>query len=130
MTPQRPIADFVSIVLLVAFNTCGDLLMARTMRKVGDVDLLRKQAGIFGIVRAVLTKASFYGALFCMASGFVSLLIALSSIDLSIVIPASSSFIFLSNLIGAKLFLKEHVDQRRWIAGALVMCGVLLLAVQ
>jgi drug/metabolite transporter (DMT)-like permease len=130
MTPQRQIADFISIILLIAFNTCGDLLMARTMRKVGDVDLLRKQAGIVAIVRAVLTKASFYGALFCMAAGFFSLLIALSLIDLSIVIPASSSLTFLANLIGAKLFLKEHVDQRRWIAGGVVMCGVLLLAIQ
>ena len=130
MTPQRQIVDFIFIVLLVAFNTCGDLLMARTMRKVGDVDLLRKQAGIVGIVRAVLAKASFYGALFCMASAFFSLLIALSLIDLSVVIPASSSLTFLSNLIGAKLFLKEHVDQRRWIAGAVVMCGMLLLAIQ
>jgi drug/metabolite transporter (DMT)-like permease len=130
MTPHRQIADLMFIVVLVAFNTSGDLLMARTMKKVGDVDLLRKQAGIFAIVRAVLAHVSFYGAIFCMASGFFSLLIALSWIDLSIVIPASSSLIFLSNLIGAKLFLKERVDQRRWIAGAVVMCGVLLVAIQ
>jgi drug/metabolite transporter (DMT)-like permease len=43
------------------------------------------------------------------------------------VIPAQSSLTFLANLLGAKFFLKEHVDQRRWIAGTIVMCGIVLL---
>ena len=130
MIHQRQIADFGFIVLLVAFNSCGDLLMARTMRKVGDVDRLRKQAGVFGVVRAVLGTPSFYGALLCMASGFFSLLTALSLIDLSVVIPASSSLTFLSNLLGARFFLREHVNHRRWIAGTVVICGTILLAIR
>jgi drug/metabolite transporter (DMT)-like permease len=65
-----------------------------------------------------------------MAASFFSLLIALSLIDLSIVIPAASSLTYLSTLVGAKLFLKEHVDLRRWIAGGVVMCGMILLAIE
>ncbi len=128
MTPHRPIVDFIFILLLVALNTAGDLLMARAMRKVGDVDELRRRSGILGVVRSVLTRPSFYSALTCMALGFFSLLAALSRIDLSIVIPATSSLNFLTNLLGAKFFLKEHLDRRRWIAGVVVMCGVTLLA--
>jgi drug/metabolite transporter (DMT)-like permease len=128
MTPQRHIVDFIFILLLVALNTCGDLLMARAMRKVGDVDELRRHSGILGVVRSVLTSPSFYSALTCMALGFFSLLAALSRIDLSIVIPATSSLNFLANLLGAKFFLKEHLDRRRWIAGLVVMGGVTLLA--
>jgi drug/metabolite transporter (DMT)-like permease len=130
MSASRQLTDFIFIILLVAFNTCGDLLLTRTMRRVGDVDLVRKQAGVFGVVQAVLRRPSFYGSLLCMASGFFSLLAALSLIDLSIVIPASSSLTFLANLLGAKLFLKEHVDLRRWIAGTVVICGVILLTIQ
>ncbi|HEX6466814.1 MAG TPA: hypothetical protein VFZ99_05885 [Terriglobales bacterium] len=130
MSLQHQLADASFIVLLVAFNTSGDLLMARTMRKVGDVDVIRKQRGIVGVVRAILTTPSFYGALACMAAAFFSLLTALSLIDLSLVIPAAASLTFLSNLTGAKFFLKERVDRTRWIAGLVVMCGVVLLAVK
>lgn len=130
MSFYHHLADFLFIILLVAFTTFGDLLMARAMRQVGDVDELRLDAGLFGVIRAVLTNASFYGAFLCMAISFFSLLVALSLIDLSIVIPASSSLTFLSTLLGAKFFLKEHVDRRRWIAGAIVACGILLLALE
>jgi multidrug transporter EmrE-like cation transporter len=130
MSVTHHIADFIFIVLLVAFTTFGDLLMAKAMRRVGDVDAIRKKAGIFGVVRAILANGFFYAALFCMAASFFSLLIALSLIDLSIVIPAASSLTYLSTLVGAKLFLKEHVDLRRWIAGGVVMCGMILLAIE
>jgi len=124
------LANFLFIVLLVGFTTLGDLLMARAMRKVGDVDQLRRQAGFMGVVRAVLARPSFYGAFLSMALSFFSLLISLSLIDLSIVIPASSSLTFLATLLGAKFFLKEHVDAKRWMAGAIVTCGIVLLALE
>ncbi len=130
MSIHHHLANSIFIVLLVAFTTFGDLLMARAMRQVGDVDLLRKQSGLAGVVRAVLSKMSFYGAMLCMTASFFSLLLALSLIDLSIVIPASSSLTFLSTLLGAKFFLREHVDRRRWIAGAVVTCGIILLAME
>jgi drug/metabolite transporter (DMT)-like permease len=128
MNQHHGIANLSFILLLVAFNTWGDLLMARAMRQVGDVAVLRKQAGLSGVVRTVLSKPSFYAAILCMAAGYFSLLAALSLIDLSVVIPATSSLGFLANLFGAKFFLKEHLDRRRWIAGAVVLCGIALLA--
>ena len=128
MNHHHGLANFSFIVLLVAFNTWGDLLMARAMRQVGDVAVLLKRAGLWGVVRTVLSKPSFYDAILCMAAGSFSLLTALSLIDLSVVIPATSSLGFLANLIGAKFFLKEHLDRRRWIAGAVVLCGIVLLA--
>jgi uncharacterized membrane protein len=127
MIQHRQSAALAFIVLLMIFNSCGDLLMARTMRTIGDVDVLRRKAGILAVARAVLSSTTFYGALFCMAAGFYSLLTALSLGDLSFVVPAQSSLTFLSNLVGAKFFLKEHVDHRRWIAGTVVMCGIVLL---
>jgi len=127
MIEHRQSAALAFVVLLMIFNSCGDLLMARTMRRIGDVDVLRRREGIFAVVKAVISSSTFYGALFCMAAGFYSLLTALSLGDLSFVIPAQSSLTFLANLLGAKFFLKEHVDHRRWIAGTIVMCGMVLL---
>jgi drug/metabolite transporter (DMT)-like permease len=41
--------------------------------------------------------------------------------------PASAALTFVTNALGAKLFLHENVDRRRWIATIFVCLGVLLL---
>jgi len=46
----------------------------------------------------------------------------------SLVAPAAASLTFLGNAVAAKIFLKEKVDRRRWIAAALVAAGVALIA--
>ena len=63
-----------------------------------------------------------------MAIGFFSLLITLSWGDVSIVGPASASLTFIANALAARLYLKERVDHRRWMAAMFVAAGVFLLA--
>jgi drug/metabolite transporter (DMT)-like permease len=63
-----------------------------------------------------------------MALSFFSLLFALSHADLSLVAPASASLTFVTNAVAAKIFLKENVDRRRWIAAVCVCAGVILMA--
>ncbi len=63
-----------------------------------------------------------------MAVAFFSLLFALSWGDVSLVAPASASLTFVGNAAAAKFFLHERVDRRRWMAAALVACGVAFLA--
>lgn len=121
------LATWLFIFLLVGLNSTGDMLTAKAMRRVGDFAELRRKSGIFGVARAVLTEPWFYLGLMTMALSFFALLAALSLIDLSVVIPASASLTFLSNLLGAKFFLKEHVSRRRWISGLLVLGGIMLL---
>lgn len=120
-------ATWLTIFVLVGFNSAGDMSTARAMRRVGDFSELRRKTGILGVVLAVLTEPWFYLGLLAMALSFFGLLTALSLIDLSVVIPASASLTFLSNLLGAKFFLKEHVSRRRWISGMLVLGGIVLL---
>jgi len=67
------------------------------------------------------------GLLF-MALAFASLLVTLSWAEVSIVGPASASLTFIANALAARVFLKEHVDHRRWLAAAFVTAGVALLA--
>jgi len=120
-------ATWLTIFVLVGLNSAGDMSTARAMRRVGDFSELRRKGGILGVVGAVLSEPWFYLGLLAMALSFFALLAALSLIDLSVVIPASASLTFLSNLLGAKFFLKEHVSRRRWISGILVLCGIVLL---
>jgi drug/metabolite transporter (DMT)-like permease len=63
-----------------------------------------------------------------MAVAFYSLLFGLSWGDVSLVAPASASLTFVANAFAAKLFLRERVDHRRWIAAMLVAGGVALMA--
>jgi drug/metabolite transporter (DMT)-like permease len=121
------IATWLMIVLLVGLNSAGDMFTAKAMRRVGDFSELRRRAGIFGVVRAVLTEPWFFIGLLAMALSFFALLAALSLIELSVVIPASASMTFLLNLFGAKFILKEHVSRRRWLSGMLVLGGIVLL---
>jgi drug/metabolite transporter (DMT)-like permease len=118
---------WVLVFILVGLNSAGDMLTAKSMRAVGDFSEIRRQSGILGVIRAVLTEPWFYLGLLAMALSFFFLLATLSLIDLSIVVPASASLTFLLNLIGAKFLLKEHVSRRRWISGLLVLGGIVLL---
>jgi drug/metabolite transporter (DMT)-like permease len=122
------LASWLIIVVLVGLNSAGDMSTATAMRRVGDFSQLRKKAGIFGVVRAVLTEPWFFIGLLAMTLSFFMLLAALSLIDLSIVVPASASMTFLLNLLGAQFLLKEHVNRRRWLSGMLVLIGIVLLS--
>ena len=115
----------IAVVVLTA--TSGDVLTASAMRQVGDLDLIKKQRGLFGAVRAVALNPRLVAGALSMALSFFALLFTLSHADVSLVAPASGSLTFVSNAAAAKLFLKEHVDRHRWIAASLVCVGVLLL---
>ena len=115
------------IAAIVIFATLGDVLTAAAMRRIGDLDEIRAQRGLWGAIVAVVKNVRFLAGVLCMALSFFSLLFALSHADVSLVAPASASLTFVSNAVAAKWVLHENVDRRRWLAAALVCCGVALL---
>jgi drug/metabolite transporter (DMT)-like permease len=117
-----------AILLIVFASVTGDVLMSRAMKQVGDVDELRKRSGLFAVIGRVLRNPHFLLGIGAMAVAFFSLLFALSWGDVSLVAPASASLTFVGNAAAAKFFLHERVDRRRWVAAALVACGVAFLA--
>ena len=116
------------ILVVVFFSVVGDVLMSRAMKQVGDVHELWRRAGLWMVVGRVLTNPNFFLGVTAMAVAFFSLLFALSWGDVSLVAPAAASLTFIGNAFAAKIFLKERVDRRRWIAAVLVAGGVALLA--
>jgi len=121
-------ADAAMIAAIVIFATIGDVLIAAAMRSIGDLDEIKAQHGLSGAIFAVLGSPRFILGVTFMALSFFSLLFALSHADLSLIAPASASLTFVTNAIAAKIFLRENVDHRRWIAAILVCAGVTLLA--
>ena len=97
------------------------------MRQVGDLDEIRARAGLPGAIRAVLANSTFLAGALCMALNFFAMLYTLSLVDLSLAAPGIASFNYIGNAIAARLFLRENVDRRRWLAILFVAAGVFLL---
>jgi drug/metabolite transporter (DMT)-like permease len=56
------------------------------------------------------------------------MLYTLSIVELSLAAPATASLTYIGNAAAAKIFLRENVDRRRWLAVVFVCVGVVLLA--
>jgi drug/metabolite transporter (DMT)-like permease len=115
------------LLAFVAFTTAGDVFLARAMTGIGDLGELRKRQGVLACVMMVLGSRLFWIAIVNMALSFFSLLTALNWANLSFVGPASSALTFVANIVAARVFLKENVDRRRWLATAMVCVGILLI---
>jgi drug/metabolite transporter (DMT)-like permease len=111
----------------VATATAGDILIASAFRQIGDFDLVKARGGLLCAVLTVLRNLRFLAGFAAMAVSFFSLLFTLSHADVSLVAPAAGSLTFVTNAVAARVFLKERVDRRRWVAALFVCCGVALL---
>ena len=124
---HAPGIALAGIAAVVVTATAGDVLVAAAMRQLGDLDLIKVKSGLPGTIRAVVSNPRLMAGGLSMALSFFSLLFTLSHADVSLVAPAAGSLTFVSNAAAAKVFLKENVDRRRWIAAILVCVGVVLL---
>ena len=118
-----------SCILTVAMlAVTGEVLTAGAMRRIGDLGAVRSESGVGGVIAAVLRSPMFVAGALAMALNFFALLFTLSVVDVSLAAPATASLTYVGNAFGARIFLNEDVDKRRWIAVAFVVVGVLLLA--
>lgn len=123
--------SWTCILAVAAMAIAGECLIAAAMRSLGDLDLLRTRSGMrgyIGPIRAVLSSPLFLVGALCMALNFFAMLYTLSIVDLSLAAPATASLTYVGNAIAAKLFLRENVDRRRWLAVGFVCAGVVLLS--
>jgi drug/metabolite transporter (DMT)-like permease len=120
---------WASIVLVAVCAVTGDVLTARAMRRVGDLDKIRAEAGLPGAIRAVVAEPSFSLGIVAMTLSFFSLLYALAPpAPVSLIAPATASLTYIGNAIVARTFLHENVDRRRWFSALLVCVGIYLIA--
>ena len=123
-----PIETWATILTVAATAVTGDVLTAGAMQRIGDLDRIRARSGISGAIRAVASSPMFLLGVLSMAASYFSLLFTLSNVELSLAAPASASLTFLGNAFAARIFLKENVNRRRWLAAFFVCAGVFLLA--
>lgn len=116
------------ILGVAALAIAGECLIAAAMRSLGDLDVIRAHSGLPGAIRAVLSSPLFLIGALCMALNFFAMLFTLSIVELSLAAPATASLTYIGNAVAAKLFLRENVDRRRWLAVLCVCAGVFLLS--
>jgi uncharacterized membrane protein len=124
---MRSLELWVAIAIIVLASSAGDVLLSAAMKRIGDLNQVRLRNGMLAAAARVVSEKYFLLALCCFCVGFFSLLTALSWGDASLVAPASASLTFVVSAVMAKIFLKEDVDHRRWVAAGLVCIGVALL---
>ncbi len=127
MHVATPLLAWTSIAIVAILAIAGEVLIAGGMRSVGDLDKIRAHSGLPGAIRAVLSNTIFLAGAFCMAINFFAMLYTLSHVDLSLAAPGIASFTYVGNAVAAKIFLRENVDRRRWLATIFVCIGVFLL---
>jgi drug/metabolite transporter (DMT)-like permease len=123
--------EWSAILTVAALAITGEVLIAAAMRHLGDLDHLRTGPGLrgyMGPIRAVLSSPLFLIGALCMALNFFAMLYTLSIVELSLAAPATASLTYIGNAAAAKIFLRENVDRRRWLAVVFVCVGVVLLA--
>lgn len=121
------LAAWTAIAFVAALAVAGEVLMAAGLQRLGDLDDIRAHSGLLGAIRAVLSNLTFVAGALCMALNFFAMLFALSITQLSLAGPAIGALTYIGNAAAAKLFLRENVDTRRWLATLFVAIGVILL---
>jgi len=128
MTISPVLNIWLSIGFVAALAVMGEVLIAAGMRQLGDLDDIRAVKGMGGTIVAVITNARFVTGALCMAANFFAMLYALSIANLSLAGPAIAALTYIGNAFAAKIFLREKVDRRRWLAATFVAVGVFLLS--
>jgi drug/metabolite transporter (DMT)-like permease len=127
MTISPVLHIWVSITFVATLAVLGEVLIAAGMRQLGDLDEIRASRRLGGTIAAVITNASFLAGALCMGANFFAMLYALSIANLSLAGPAIAALTYIGNAFAAKIFLREKVDKRRWLAAVFVAVGVFLL---
>ena len=118
---------WVLVLVIVAANTCGDVLNTAGMKRHGEVEHFHPRA--LGHLIAHLVRNPFVlVGIASLTVSFGATVMLLSIANVSFAIPATSAS-FLFETVLAKLVLKEDVRWKRWLGATLVACGVALLSV-
>jgi drug/metabolite transporter (DMT)-like permease len=116
-------ALFVAIVVLS--GTSGELCMSHAMKQLGEVHVFTPRA-IFSVIGRAFRLGWMWLGFGLMALSFFALLALLSWADVSFAVPATA-LSYVVGALGAKFFLGEHVNRKRWIGVLLVCVGVALV---
>lgn len=113
------------IAFTVFISSSGDILCARGMSEGSEVEV-HGTHGIGHTLRYIVTRKLVILGWVCYAAAFFSLVALLSVAKMTVAVPATA-FSFVTDTIGARFILHEHIPWRRWLGVLCVTAGVLLV---
>ena len=115
------------IAIIVIAGASGDICVAHTMKRIGEVPSFRPAVVLPALGRA-FRLASMWIGIALMAIAFFTLLASLSWADASLVVPATA-LSYVAAAFGASIVLNEKVTPVRWMGIILVCAGTALLSI-
>ena len=116
----------VVLTIMVLAGACGDLLVSKGMKQVGEIHSAQPAE----LLRAGLRAARnpyVVGGVVSLAVYFFSFSTVLSWADVSLVVPISALSCLVTTYV-AQHSLGEHVTLQRWCGTLLIVLGVVLVA--
>jgi hypothetical protein len=118
---------WLALIILVLSDCAGSLLMARGMRRVGEVKRMSPQA-LWELLQRALMNSDLAWGVINMAISFFMLIALLSWADISFVIPATA-LTEPVNMLGTRYILKEKVAPLRWLSIVFICLGIALISI-
>src|SRR5215475_12626581 len=115
---------FAMVLLMVVCANTGDLMLARGMKQIGDVQI--SVPGLQHALWMTIQNASIWLGIFFLIGFTLCYMTAVSWADYSYVMP-SGAFGYAVQTLLAILVLHELVSPKRWIGVSLICVGVLLV---
>lgn len=122
---MHPGIAWLLVGMIAICNTVGDVLNTAGMKRQGEIEEFSARS-VSRMILRIFHNPLVLGGMVAMAIAFLSLILLLTIADVSFAIPATAVSYVLETFL-AKHVLKEDVNRRRWMAAALVACGVALL---
>jgi drug/metabolite transporter (DMT)-like permease len=109
---------YLVLLAIIIFGSCGDVLLSRGMRDVGQISLRQ----IPHLIPALANPWILLG-IGCLLIFFTSYSAALSWADLTFVLPATAVGYVVIALL-SHFFLHEQISVQRWVGILLIVVGV------
>lgn len=117
--------DLALFSVIVIAGTGGELCVSRAMKSVGEATSFRP-AEVVRVVLRAFRQPWMWAGISMMALAFFALLGALSSYNVSFVVPVTA-LSYVAGAFGGVVFLHERVSFQRWMGVLLVAIGVALV---
>ena len=112
------------VAVTIVATSLSDLLQSYEMKRAGSQSVGAR--GLARMARMIARRKLLLMAIFCEATGFLSLLALLQIAPLSFAVPASAGSYVVTTLL-AWMVLHERIGFRRAAGALIVLCGVALL---
>ena len=123
---KAKLPTFVFLLIAMTSNSFGDVLLSRTMSRLGAI-AVNSAGDILPLAQRVLSQGSFWLAILCFTVFFVLWSMLLAREDVSFIMPLTAVTYVISALLAGPM-LGETVSPLRWLGTVIIVIGVAIVA--